>query len=48
MIRAPEELKAEITNEAKRIGISANALVLQILDEWRMKKAEKPGVNQAS
>ncbi len=34
LIRAPEELKDKITTEAKRIGISTNALLLQILWTW--------------
>lgn len=33
-IRAPELLKAEILKEAKKIGISMNALILQILWDW--------------
>jgi hypothetical protein len=41
LIRAPEALKNEVTDEAKRIGISTNALMLQILDEWRRKKNER-------
>jgi hypothetical protein len=43
LIRAPEALKNEVTDEAKRIGISTNALMLQILDEWRRKKNERGG-----
>lgn len=39
--RAPEALKNEVADEAKRIGISTNALMLQILDEWRRKKNER-------
>lgn len=40
LIRAPKELKTEVTNEAKRIGISTNALLLQILDDWRRRQNE--------
>lgn len=38
LIRAPEELKSRITSEAKRIGISTNALLLQILWNWLKEK----------
>ena len=40
LLRAPDELKTIVTNEAKRIGISTNALILQILWEWAEKKEE--------
>ena len=41
LIRAPKELKTFIVNEAKRIGISANALILQILWEWLRKNEQE-------
>lgn len=40
LIRAPEELKRKITSEAKRIGISVNSLILQILWEWAERHAD--------
>ena len=32
-----EEMKNAVVSEAKRIGISTNALMAQILDEWKRK-----------
>lgn len=43
-IRPPEELRKSIKDEANRLGISANALVLQILWSWAEKKDGKRGV----
>ncbi len=38
LIRAPQEIKIFLQCEAKRIGITLNALVLQILWEWVKKR----------
>lgn len=40
LIRAPEELKEKISGEAKRIGISMNALLIQIIWSW-LKEQER-------
>ena len=34
LIRPPDSLKESLQNEARRKGMSLNALVLQILWEW--------------
>lgn len=34
LIRAPRELKAVLKNESTRVGVSLNALILQILWTW--------------
>jgi len=34
LIRAPKELKDTLQKRAKQIGITLNALILQILWEW--------------
>lgn len=34
LIRAPKELKEILQERAKRIGVTLNALILQILWEW--------------
>lgn len=34
LVRAPDELKESVVAEAQRIGISLNALVIQILWDW--------------
>ena len=41
LIRAPEELKSILQQESKRIGISMNALILQILWEWTKSRQHK-------
>lgn len=33
-IRAPDELKNKLSSKAKELGITRNALVLVILNEW--------------
>ena len=38
LIRAPQEIKIFLQCEAKRIGITLNALVLQNLWEWVKKR----------
>lgn len=38
LIRCPEELKKILQQESKRVGISMNALVLQILWDWVEEK----------
>ncbi len=44
LIRAPREIKTFLQSEAKRIGITLNALILQILWEWvKKRKAETGG-----
>ncbi len=40
LIRTPDETKEFIQKKAKKIGITVNALVLQVLWEW-MKKEQK-------
>nr|DAJ45463.1 MAG TPA: hypothetical protein [Caudoviricetes sp.] len=40
LIRTSDEMKNAVVNEAKRIGISTNALMAQILDEWKKKLKE--------
>ena len=37
LVRTSEEMKNAVVSEAKRIGISTNALMAQILDEWKRK-----------
>lgn len=39
-IRAPDELQEELKERAKAIGLTRNALVVQILWEWLEK--DKP------
>lgn len=39
LIRAPKELKEILQSKAKKIGITMNALLIQILWEW-VKKEE--------
>lgn len=34
LIRAPEELKKLLQNKCKKLGITLNALILQILWDW--------------
>ena len=41
LIRAPEELKSILQQESKRIGISMNTLILQILWEWTKSRQHK-------
>lgn len=41
LIRTPEILKNFMQNEAKKIGITLNALVLQILWSWARKHGLK-------
>lgn len=43
LIRAPKEIKTFLQCEAKRIGITLNALVLQILWEWIKKRKTEAG-----
>ncbi len=40
LIRTSDEMKNAVVNEAKRIGISTNALMAQILDEWKKRLKE--------
>ena len=42
-VRAPEELKKILHDEAFRQGTTRNALVLQILWDWADKRPEKVG-----
>ena len=39
LIRAPEELKQALKEKSMKMGITLNALILQILWEWIEKKA---------
>lgn len=43
LIRAPEALKQELQKYAKKIGITMNALILQILWDWLGNKGGKAG-----
>jgi len=38
LIRAPKELKDTLQERAKQIGITLNALILQILWDWVEKR----------
>ena len=40
LIRTPEKLKVKLQTRAKGMGITLNALVLQILWEWLENKEE--------
>lgn len=40
LLRAPQELKDRLKMESARIGVSLNALILQILWEWVKKQGE--------
>lgn len=40
LIRTTEELKKTLQKEAKRIGITLNALILQILWEWVKREGQ--------
>lgn len=40
--RIPEELLNSLKYESERIGVSVNALILQILWEWVEKKEKEP------
>lgn len=40
LLRAPQELKEQLKRESMRIGISLNALILQILWEWVKGQSE--------
>lgn len=41
MVRAPEEVKDFLKNKAKSIGITTNALILVILQEWIQQKRKE-------
>lgn len=42
LLRTSDEFKKEIVDEAKRVGISVNALLLQVLRDWMDRlKTEK-------
>ena len=44
LLRPPEWLKATIQKEARRVGVTTNALVLQILCAW----ADANGISPAT
>ncbi len=49
LIRTTEELKKTLQKEAKRIGITLNALILQILWEWVKREGQgtmEPGAGE--
>lgn len=47
LLRPSDEFKKEITDEAKRVGISVNALLLQVLRDWMDNlKAERRQLNE--
>lgn len=48
LIRTTEELKTILQKEAKRIGITLNALILQILWEWVKREGQRADVPDAS
>ena len=39
-VRAPENMQRKLSEEARNIGLTRNALVMQILREW-MEKNQK-------
>ena len=39
LIRAPEELKRLLQSKCKKLGITLNSLILQILWEWVKEEA---------
>lgn len=41
LIRVPEQLKAKILKETNQMGISMNALILQILWDWAKEKQKE-------
>lgn len=41
MIRGPEEVKDFLKNQAENIGITMNALILVILQEWIQQKRKE-------
>ena len=42
LVRAPEETKMYLQKEAKNIGLTLNALMLIIIDDWiKQRKIEK-------
>ncbi len=43
LIRSRDELKTDLQNEAQRIGITLNALILQILDDWKKRQEKSAG-----
>lgn len=45
LIRVPVELKEIINNQAKKMGLTANAFILQILWDWVDGKEEEPMKN---
>ena len=48
LIRPPEALKESLKCEARRMGITLNAIVLQILWEWveNRKREEKEDISK--
>lgn len=40
LIRTPKELKERIKAESERIGVTMNALMLQIMWDWMKQNAE--------
>ena len=40
-LRIPEKLIDEIKITAKRLGVSANALIIQTLLEWELQESKK-------
>lgn len=40
LIRSPDDLKENVQREAKRIGITTNAFVIQILRDWERRNLE--------
>ena len=40
-VRAPEDMQRKLSEKAQSVGLTRNALVLQILQEW-LKKEAKP------
>ncbi len=45
LVRTSEETKRIVVEEAKRIGISTNALMAQILYEWKSKLKQEQDSN---
>lgn len=43
-VRAPDDLRKTLTEQAKKLGYPRNALILQILRDW----AKKNGIEEVS
>lgn len=48
LVRSPQDLKDSLQSEAKRIGITLNALLIQILREWTDEHTREINIEQKS